>query len=504
MTSLWLDRPLPPHPRLEPGRSFDVVVIGGGLTGLTTALLLARGGAAVALVEARHLGAGTTGNTTAKISLLQGTKLARLSARHTTETVRDYVTANREGQQWLLDYCAAHGVATERRDAVTYAATPGGAEDVKSEHCAARAAGLETELVASAPLPFPTTAALLLRDQAQFNPMDAVLAMAADVAAHGGEVFTGTRVHGVSGGAPYRLHLDDGDVTADRVVVATGVPILDRGGYFARMVPLRSYALALEVPGEVPDVMALSADEPTRSLRTATVDGGRRLIIGGAGHVTGRAEAPSRSYAELESWAGEHFPGARITHHWSAQDYRCADDLPVVGPVLPGWDGILAATGFDKWGMAMSVAAALSLAARVLGDGPPHWAFPLRPFRPGRFSGVDRLIRYNATVAARLVSDWAKPRVHSSGVVPPEGMGRVELDGGRPVAASTVGGRTVRLSGVCTHLGGIVTWNDAERSWDCPLHGSRFAADGTLLEGPATCGLARWEDGQEDPAPTPP
>lgn len=491
MRSLWLDRPLPAHSPVEAGRSFDVVVVGAGLTGLTTALLLARGGARVGVLEARHVGAGTTGNTTAKVSLLQGTKLSRIARRHTAGTVRSYVDANLEGQQWLVRWCADHGVPVERRPALTYATTPGGRDDVVAEFEAARAAGLPVELLDDAGLPFPTTGAVRLGDQAQLDPLDVVLALAEDVAAHGGEIFAGSRVLGVSGHDPYRLRLEQGEVTADRVVVATGVPILDRGGFFARLKPLRSYAVAFEVPdtAALPETMALSADQPRRSLRITSTGGTTRLLVGGAGHVTGRTESEAASLTELEEWTVAHFPGARVTHAWSAQDYRCSDDLPAIGPLHPGSDGILAATGYDKWGMAMGVAASLALTASVLGGDAPEWAYPLRSFRPGRASGADRLLRNNATVAARLVSDWAKPRVHSSGVVPPEGMGRVELDGGKPVAVSTVDGRTTRVSAVCSHLGGIVTWNDAEKSWDCPLHGSRFCADGQVLEGPATSPL---------------
>lgn len=494
MTSLWLDRPLPHHPHDAAGRAFDVVVVGAGLTGLTTALLLARGGVSVGVLEARHVGAGTTGNSTAKVSLLQGAKLSRIGRRHTSGAVRGYVTANLEGQQWLLRYCAEHGVPVERRAALTYAVTDSGRDDVVAEHAAALAAGLPVELVDDAGLPFATTAAVRLADQAQLDPVDVLVALAADLTVRGGELFTGTRVRAVAGNGPYRVQLDDGEVEAGRVVLATGVPILDRGGFFARVEALRSYALAFRVPGPVPTDMALSVDGSTRSLRTADVGGAVHLLVGGAGHPTGRAEHPSAGVAELRRWTLDHFPGAEETHAWSAQDYRCSDDLPAVGPLLPAGAGILAATGYDKWGMAMAVAAALAMSARILGGDEPDWAHPLRSFRPGRMSGVDRLVRANASVAARLVADWARPRVHSSDVVPPEGMGRVELDAQRPVAVSTVDGVTRRVSGVCTHLGGIVTWNDAAQSWDCPLHGSRFAADGEVLDGPATCALRSVTD----------
>ncbi|MPV36630.1 FAD-dependent oxidoreductase [Georgenia subflava] len=491
MTSLWLDRPdLPAYPPPPSGRRFDVVVVGAGLTGLTTALLLARSGCSVAVVEARHVGAGTTGNTTAKVTVLQGTKLSRIARRHSPSTVRDYVTGNIEGQQWLLRYCAEHDVPVQRRPAITYAATEQGRDAVGAEHDAVHEAGLPVEWLEDAGLPFETFGAVRLADQAQLDPLDVLTTLALDVEAHGGEIFTGRRVLGLDGTRPCRLRLADGEIVADQVVLATGTPVLDRGAFFARLEPSRSYAIALQVPGDIPRPMFISADAPTRSLRTAGADGDERLLVGGSGHPTGRALSEREHVMELTRWAADHFPGATPTHVWSAQDYRGMDQLPSVGPLVPGSDRVLVATGYDKWGMAMAVGAALTLSAIVL-DGQIPWAHSLRTWRPSALTGLDQAVRFNAGVAARLAADWASPRVRSTGVAPPEGEGRVELDGQRPVAVSTVDGRTTRLSAACTHLGGIVSWNDAEHSWDCPLHGSRFTAGGEVLEGPATCALAR-------------
>lgn len=155
------------------------------------------------------------------------------------------------------------------------------------------------------------------------------------------------------------------------------------------------------------------------------------------------------------------------THTWSAQDYRSYDQLPLVGGLLPGSDRVLVATGYDKWGLALAVAASLALSARVLGGNMP-WARAIASWRSNALTGLGQAARVGADVPARLAGDWLRPRVHSSSVAPPEGRGRVELDGQLPTAVSTVGGRTRNLCAVCPQLGGIVAWNDAEHTWDCP------------------------------------
>jgi glycine/D-amino acid oxidase-like deaminating enzyme/nitrite reductase/ring-hydroxylating ferredoxin subunit len=486
-TSLWLDtHPVPATgaDRLSPDDRFDTVVAGAGLTGLVTAVLLVRAGQRVALLEARSVGDVTTGNTTAKVSLLQGTTLAEIRRHQSDEVLRSYVEGNREGQSWLLRYLDEQGIDYQRRPAFTYATTGQGLAGLHAEQEADRAGGLDVTWTTDTELPYPVAGAIRLEDQAQVHPMQVLDALATEFRQRGGTLVEGARVTGAGYRSPLTVHTSAGDVRADRLVLATGVPVLDRGGYFAKLSPHRSYAQSYRVPGSIPQGMYLSADSPSRSLRTAPVDDGELLLVGGNGHVVGRAASPQAAVDDLEAWTREHFPGAERTHAWSAQDYRSANLVPFVGTLPRGGGHIYLATGFNKWGMTNGVSAALRIAAKVLG-GSVDWA---RPMERRLTSPSDLMtgLKDNAAVGTHLATGWASAQLKPlPGDAPAEGRGIVGREHGRPVAVSTVDGVTCRLSAVCTHLGGIVSWNDAERSWDCPLHGSRFAADGSLLEGPA-------------------
>ncbi|HEV7853301.1 MAG TPA: FAD-dependent oxidoreductase, partial [Mycobacterium sp.] len=277
---------------------------------------------------------------------------------------------------------------------------------------------------------------------------------------------------------------DEFVVTAKQCVLATGIPILDRGGFFARLKPQRSYCMAYRVPGDITSGMYLSTDSPTRSVRYAPTVDGQRLIVGGAGHPVGHEKHPAASVQELDAWAKLHYPGAMQTHYWSAQDYSPIDELPYVGPILPGNDQIFVATGFDKWGMTNGTAAALALAGRILG-GRIDWAEAFASWSPHELSGIPKAMQMNLEVALYLARGWITP-VTRLGDRTPEDGGVVSGPPWQLEGRSVVDGVERRVSPICPHLGGIVNWNDADESWECPLHGSRFAPDGTRLEGPAT------------------
>ena len=491
--SLWLDGS--PEGLISPAgieARVDDVVVGAGLTGVVTALLLASAGRQVTLLEARFVGAAATGNTTGKISLLQGTRLSDILARHSEKVAGSYLQANREGQAWLLHYCEEHSIPVQSRDAFSYASSRHGVASVRKEHDAARRLGLDTEIVDQVDVPFPCAGALRLQGQAQFDPMDALRGLAADFTLHGGRLHEGVRALGVSAGRPCRVRTTAGTISADNVVLATGTPFLDRGLYFAKLQAQRSYALAFSLPSLEPSEMYLSVDGPTRSIRSTPRHNRELLLVGGNGHPVGRTASHKKHVDDLIAWTKKYFPGAEPTHSWSAQDYAAHDHIPFVGKFPLRLGHVYLATGYAKWGMTNAVAAGLRISSEILGGEVP-WSRPM-----SRRITSPVVVAHGALANAEVGVEFAKgwvgaARSRLDRTPPPEGGGVVGREGVKLAATSTVEGVTCKLSAVCTHLGGIVHWNDAEKSWDCPLHGSRFDAGGNVLEGPATRPLAQLD-----------
>ncbi|MGW4243094.1 FAD-dependent oxidoreductase [Nocardia sp. NPDC004722] len=489
MTPIWaIETAIPARLRVTAGLRYDVVIIGGGLTGLATALLLAQHGIEVAVLEGQRIGAGATGASTAKISLLQGIRAQRIRHRHDAATLRAYLDGNRAGQSWLMEYCDGHAVAWQSADACTYAQSERELAFVRREFGALREAGLPVELSERIDAPFPALGGVRLARQAQVNPMSLLTVLAADVESHAVPIYESSLVHGVDSAltGDHVISTEHGPVRAGTVVLATGTPILDRGGFFTRLTPVRSYLTAYRLPQRLSLPMYLTAGEPTRSVRTVPDPDGDVLLVGGNGHVVGRADHTENHFTDLRDWTARWFPAATPLAGWSAQDYLPVGELPYAGPLLPGRDGILLATGYAKWGFTNAVVAAQVLVGRIIGK-PPDWADAFATWRPDELRSVPAAARANTAVALEFSRGWW--HLAHSGADPapaPEGTGRVERRGYRPTATCTMDGTTTTVSAVCPHLGGIVRWNPAEKSWDCPLHGSRFAADGTRLEGPAT------------------
>ena len=478
-------------PALERDVRVDVAIVGGGIAGVTTALLLKRLGATVAVLERGAVATGATGYTTAKISALQGTRLSAIRSKNGADGAAAYAGATLDAIARIAALVEDEGIECdfERRDAFTYAGDQKEVASVEREAEAAREAGLPVESTTDTGLPWEVAAAVRLAGQAQFQPVRYTRGLARRVEGDGSHVFERTHVTNVhEGGGPCRVATAGGaTVTAERVVVATNYPLLDRGLFFARLEATRSYCVALPVRGEVPQGMLITAGEPTRSLRTFR----DHLIVGGEGHQSGAADARPERYEALVEFGQRHFEvGPEAPYRWSTQDGMSVDSLPYIGPYTPGSKRLYVAAGFMKWGMTNATIAATVLTDLMAGRDNPYAA----RFDPNRISlrGLPKTAKLNLHAGQEFFGERVRPAEASSAGEVPAGEARVVRSGAGKIGVfRDEDGGVHGVSLRCTHLGCLLRFNDAERSWDCPCHGSRFDVDGAVLAGPATQPLER-------------
>ncbi len=473
-----------------PPQRVDVAVVGAGIVGLTTALLLKRTGARVAVLEARRVAAGATGYNTAKLTSLHGVTYQRLLSSHGEELTRLYGEANEAGIRRIEEITGELGIDCDlrRKPNLTYAEDPSDRETIEREVDAAQRVGLPASLVETCDLPFPIEAAVRFEAQGEFHPVKYVSALADAVEGDGGAVFEETMAVSVEGGSPCRVETASGaGVTAGRVVVATHLPFTDRGLYFARCHPERSYVVAARVD-EAPSEMYLSTESPAHSIRAHLTGGEHWLLVGGESHKTGQADEAER-YRRLLAYARERFGIEQAELHWATQDQMPVDGVPYVGHVDPVTANVYIATGFRKWGLAMGTAAAMTLAGTLEGHVSP-WRNLFESNRVRARASASDFVKENANVAFHFFADRVTRRKSADDLAPGEGA-VVGAGLAQRAAYRDDGGELHTLSARCTHLGCIVDWNGAERTWDCPCHGSRYAWDGAVVHGPAMRPLKR-------------
>jgi glycine/D-amino acid oxidase-like deaminating enzyme/nitrite reductase/ring-hydroxylating ferredoxin subunit len=489
--SYWLrTAPGPSHPALTEDIDVDVAVVGAGMAGLSTAHELARAGLRVAVLEAGRVAAGVTGYTTAKLTAQHTLVYDRLRRTRGPEAARLYARSQSEAIEHAAALVTELGIDCEWevRDACTYVRDESRVGEVQAEAAAAREAGLPATFTTETGLPFPVAGAVRVTGQAQFHPVRYLRALTDDLIARGGQVYEQTRVVGLhEGGEPCRLTTESGHtVTARDVVVATHYPIFDRALLFARLSPRRELVVAGPLgDGPDPEGMYITPEENTRSVRTAPYgeDGQRLLVVTGEHFTPGTGDARA-GFDRLAAWAEQHFPGVRLDHAWATQDNESTDTVPLVGLFHPGAKHTYVATGFGGWGLSGGIMAGLLLTALITGED-RAWR---ELYDPRRLKSVIReapsLLKTQAEVARHFVGDRLKPPASVDDLAPGDGA-VVRAGGDRLAVHRDDTGALHAVSARCTHLGCLVSFNRAERAWECPCHGSRFGVDGEVIHGPA-------------------
>ena len=489
--SLWIDKaPSTSFGSLENDLEVDVAVIGGGIAGITTALFCKQEGLRVVVLEKGVVSGAATGMSTAKASALQQSLLSQVRKIAGRDALIAYAHANVAALERMDGLVREHAIdcSWERVPDLTYAAEDSQVSTVEQIVDAGREAGLPVELVTDVPLPFDVPAAARLDGQAQFQPAAYTRALAAAVDGDGSAVYESTMVTGVSEGEPHEVRVEGGvTVRARHVVVATQYPLLDRGVFFARLEATRSYIVAGRANGvEPPDAMLITAGQPTRSVRRW----GEWILIGGEGHQTGATKADPERYEQLIEFGRKHYGITDFPYRWSTQDGMPVDHVPYIGRYHPSADGLWVAGGFQKWGMTNGTVAAMILSDLIAGRENPY-AGQFDPNR-ARVRSAPQVAQLNLLAGLHFFGDRLLPAdARSSEDVPP-GEARVVRSGlGKVGVYRDEEGGLHAVSLRCTHLGCLTKWNDAERSWDCPCHGSRFDPDGNVLTGPAVRPLER-------------
>lgn len=487
-SSYWMDSaPGEPFPRLAGEVRVDVCVVGGGIAGLSAAWELKQRGKTVAVVEAGRLAASVTGYTTAKITSLHTKIYADLVGSFGEDGARAYGAAQEEGLRRIVHWVEELGIDCdlERLPSYTYATDAEGAEQLRTEATIAASLGLPASFVTETDLPFAVAGAVRFEDQAQFHPRRYLAALAARLPGDGSHVFEQTRMRGVDEGSPMTVACEGGTVVADDVVVATHYPVLDRGLNFVRLEPHRDVVVAGRLPeGTVLGGMYISTEAATHSVRVAPTPEGPLLIVGGEPWKTGKDEDVQARYDALAAWSTSTF-GITPEWMWSTQDNSSADSVPYIGQLHPGNGHLYVTCGFGGWGMTNGAISGVVLADAITGQESPY-AELFDPRRVKPLASAKSVLKNAVESVKGLVVETLKPsEVDSVDDIAPGDGALARVDGEKTAVYRDETGALHCVSARCTHLGCFVHFNNAEKSWDCPCHGSRFDHTGAVLQGPA-------------------
>jgi glycine/D-amino acid oxidase-like deaminating enzyme/nitrite reductase/ring-hydroxylating ferredoxin subunit len=487
------DTPL--QARLQDNVRTDICIVGAGIAGLTTAYLLSREGRSVVVLDDGPIGGGMTGRTTAhltnafddrylEVEKLHGEEGARFTAESHTAAI-DKVDEIVRGENIECDF--------QRCDGFLYAAPPDTQELLDDELAATHRAGLtDVEKVARAPFDsFDTGPALRYPRQAQFHPLKYLNGLVRAIARDGGKLFGNTHATTMEGGANARVETSAGPViTCEAIVVATNTPVNDRVAIHTKQGPYVTYVVGAAIPkGSVPTALYWDTLDPYHYIRVQSLKDHDVLIVGGEDHKTGQESDCYQRYVKLESWTRERFPQiGDIEFRWSGQVMEPVDYLAFIGRNPLDSDNVFIATGDSGQGMTHGTIAGMLL-TDLIQDRQNRWTDLYSPSRV-TLQAMPEYAGENINVAGQFADYITAGDIRSEDELKP-GQGAIMRHGLSKIAVyRDKNGAIHKRSAVCPHLGCVVAWNECEKTWDCPCHGSRYSAEGRVYQGPANTDLS--------------
>lgn len=479
------------YPKISKDFDTDVLIIGGGITGILTAYMLSESSLNVSIVEADRIAMGVTANTTAKITSQHGLLYDYLLNSFGFDVAKGYLDSNEEAIGIIEDIIKKESIDCDfiSQDAYVYTCDKSSVQRIVDEISAVTSLGLKAEYVTECPLPFPIEASIKFPNQAQFHPRKYLLSLLPILERRNVNIFENSKVIDIKHIKDrYEVYVNDNKVTAKYLVMACHYPIKNFPGlYFIKMYQDASYAIGVEIEGNVFDGMYISCDTPTTSFRNTIQNNGKKLlIVGGSGHKTGDTSVDiESSYTNLENYIKSIYPKAKIKYRWMTEDCVSLDKIPYIGEFSKFLPNMYVATGYKKWGMTTSHVAAKIISDKILGKENSYeniyTATRLEPIKNSKEFG--NILKQSAYSLA--INKFSSPLISYDELENDSG-GVVDYKGKKLGIYKDKKGKMFAVIPYCKHLGCELSWNNLEKTWDCPCHGSRYDYTGKIITEPTT------------------
>ncbi len=496
MKSLWLEEnKIKEFPELEKDEKADICIIGAGIFGISTAYYLSQNGYNVILIERNKIASKVTGHTTAKITSQHGLIYHYLLNQYGIDFAKKYFNANQGAVTEIERIIQENNIECdfEKQNSYVYTTDKTELEKIQEEIEALDRINPDAKLVNKSQLPFSIIKGIEFKNQAQFNPIKYIQGLVRKLEENKVRIFENTTCFDIKqDNEEYICYTENNTIKSKYVVIATHYPFINIPGmYFAKMYQSSSYVIGVDTKTELFSGMYINIQSPIYSFRTAVDNGKKILLLGGLDHKTGENITYQDSYGKLEQKAKQWYPNLEVKYRWSTRDCITLDKIPYIGEFSNVLPNIFVGTGFNKWGMTSS-----NVAARIITDKimkkENEYDEVFKSTRVNPIVNKDEVKNMVVQTTKSLVVDKLKKEENSIDDIKNETGGIIEKNGEKIGIYKDIEGKIHAVKPICTHLGCLLNWNAADKTWDCPCHASRFDYTGKNIYNPALKNLEKF------------